>query len=327
MDTPTPLSPEFVRRLHQMVPDTQFETIMASFAVAKPTTLRVNTIKTTVADFKTLFASLGIALMPVEWNDMAFIVRDMPLRELTELDAYKEGKFYVQSLSSMLPPLILDPRPGEHVLDLAAAPGSKTTQIAAMMANTGTIVANDTSRVRLYRLEANLKMQGVTNTTVVNVDGRSLWQDHIEKFDKVLLDAPCSMEGRFRTDDPKSYEDWSLKKVKDLAHLQRWLLRSAVSATKTGGSIVYSTCTLSPEENEEVVDWLLKKEKGHVECEQVTLNRFSFDQPYTKFGDKEYAHGIRKTARIMPSETMEGFYVAKLKKIASTVRTKSLPAR
>ncbi len=242
----------------------------------------------------------------------------MPQRTLMETELYKNGYLYVQSLSSMIPPLVLNPKPDEKVLDLTAAPGSKTTQIAALMHNTGEILANDKSHVRIYKLKANLELQGVTNTQVTQLPGEILWKKLPEFFDKTLVDVPCSMEGRFYTEDEKSYRDWSTNKVKLLQETQKFLLRSGIGCTKVGGTIVYSTCTLSVEENEEVINWILQKEKGNVVLEQIEINGLPTEKSIITWRDKKpFDPSIAKTMRILPSELMEGFFVAKLRKIAS----------
>jgi NOL1/NOP2/sun family putative RNA methylase len=312
---------DFTRRLQQLVPQDKYKQINAALNFKRKTTLRVNTIKCTKETVFGYFTKNGISYSPVPWYTDACVIDSTPLRELTDLDFYKQGFIYVQSLSSMLPPLILDPKTGDRVLDIAAAPGSKTTQMAARMQNKGLIVANDTSKIRSYRLLSNLEVQGVTIAQVTNGDGRSVWQQYPEYFDKTLVDAPCSMEGRFNLSDPKSYEDWSLKKVRDLSILQRTLLRSAISATKTGGTIVYSTCTLSPEENEGVIDWILNKEKGNIRIEDIHIPNLLFDQGISAFAGKQYHPDVARALRIFPSETMEGFFVTKIKKLKSTIPT------
>lgn len=299
------LPDEFIRRLSQLG-------CTNCYFGSRPTTFRINTLKADAPPN-------GFALEQVPWYRDTYIVRNGDLRALTETDEYKNGKLYVQSLSSMLPPLILDPKPGERILDIAAAPGSKTTQMAALMKNRGMIIANDTSHVRRYRLVANLTMQGVTIASIEKEDGRSIWKKYPEYFDSTLVDVPCSMEGRFNEGDSKTYRDWSVKKVKDLSHVQRWMLRSAISATKPGGIIVYSTCTLSPEENEEVIDWILAKERGKIVLEPVTLPDFHFDPPVLRWEAKNYDTHINLTARVHPSELMEGFFIAKIRKVKSTV--------
>lgn len=272
---------EFIRRLKQL-------NIDPAVFKKKPTTFRINTLKINHLQLP------GFEFDFVPNIPGAFILNNKSQKELTQTDVYKNGEIYVQSLSSMMPALVLDPKPGEKILDITAAPGSKTTQMAALMENRGEIVANDASFERIYRLKANLAVQGVTIARVIKNDARAIWQQFPEYFDRVLVDVPCSMEGRFQTNNPKTYQDWSIKKIKILAQLQKWILRSAVSATKPGGTLVYSTCTLNHEENENVIDWILKKEKGNIE--------------------------LVKMERINPSELMEGFFIAKIRKLNSNVR-------
>lgn len=163
-------------------------------------------------------------------------------------------------------------------------------------------------------------MQGVENTMISNLAGQIFWQTHQEQFDKTLVDVPCSMEGRFDTSDPKTYEWWSPGKVKELSEKQKWLLRSAVSSTKPGGVIVYSTCTLAPEENEMVIDWIIKKEKGAVEILPIHIPNCPTRNGLSTYRGKSFTDGMDKTLRIFPDGTMEGFFVAKLGKTKSTVR-------
>lgn len=314
------LPESFVERLPRIIPNAALADVRSAFSVERPTTLRVNTLKISTSALVEGLAERGFIVEPVQWWKHAFILKKGVLRDLTEIDLYKNGSFYVQSFSSMIPALVLDPKPEEKVLDLCAAPGSKTTQMAALMENKGQIVANDNSQIRIYRLLANLRIQGVTNTQTVKSHGQILWQNYREYFDKTLVDVPCSMEGRFFTSDPKSYLHWSMKKVKELAERQRFLLRSAVSATRVGGTVVYSTCTLSPEENESVIDWLLKKEPGVVEVLHIDLPNLIFSPALLSWKDKLFTTEANQTIRILPSSLMEGFYIAKLRKIRSNVR-------
>jgi len=320
MQIAVPLLPEeFLTRLHKLVSPKLYDSVMLAFSGTRPTTLRVNTLKSNPNNLIGALQNAGFSFTPVSWYEDAFILTEGTQRALSETPQYKNGELYVQSLSSMLPPLILDPKPGDRVLDIAAAPGSKTTQMATMMKNRGEIVANDTSQTRIYRLKANMMLQGATIAHISRDDGRSIWKRFPEYFDKTLVDVPCSMEGRFHTNDPKTYQDWSVKKVKDLSHLQRWLLRSAVSATKPGGTIVYSTCTMSPEENEDVIDWALGKERGNITLETVTLPGLHTDAAISGWGAKTFDDSLKNSARIYPTHFMEGFYIAKLKKIRSSV--------
>ena len=316
------LSAEFLRRLERIVPDHRYPEVLEALREPRVVALRVNPLR---ADRREVVAELeaeGFALEPVSWYADAFILRTGTKRELMATAAYAEGKIYLQDLASMVPVLVLAPRPGERVLDLAAAPGSKTTQMAALMGNSGEIVANDVSPARRFKLVANLRQQGVSIARVTAIRGEVLWRSYPEEFDRTLLDAPCSMEGMFKCSDPATYEHWSPRKVKVLARRQAHLLRAAVSATRVGGVIVYSTCTLSPEENEGVVDWLLHKEGDAVELEPVELPGLELWPGLASWQGRSFDPRVSLTARILPSRLMEGFFVARIRKVRS-----NLPAR
>ncbi len=294
--------------------------ILESFGKKRSINVRVNILRASIKEIEDFFKKNNIIYIVISAVPLAFVLPNITTRDVTDLEIYKEGKIYIQSLSSMLPVLVLDPQPGDHILDMAAAPGSKTSQIAAYTANGAEIVANDIDRGRLYKLKAIMAQQGCEHITVTSIPGQTIWQQYPEYFDKVLLDAPCSMEGRFDCQDKKSYKHWSTKKVKNLARLQQWLLRSALSSTKVGGTIVYSTCTISPEENEGAVNWLLEKEKNAVIVEDIALSDLPMHNGFTTCGNTHYLPQLIKTKRIIPTEYYEGFYVAKLKKIQSTVK-------
>ncbi len=313
------LPKKFLERLELIVAQEKRDDVLKAFSQKRPTTLRVNTLKITAVQLIDQLKQAKIELESVPWWKNAFIVKNVSLRQLTELDLYKQGFFYVQSLSSMLPPLFLDPKPGEKVLDITAAPGSKATQMAALMENQGEIVANDNSPIRILKLEANIKIQGVTNAKIEQGAGQMLWTRYPEYFDKALVDVPCSMEGRMCAIDPKSYEHWSTQKIKELTQRQRFLLRAAISATKPGGCIVYSTCTLAPEENEGVVDWILRKEKGAVDIEPIELEKLDYSPGRTSWNNRDYDSRVTQTLRVLPSIVMEGFFVAKFKKLKSNI--------
>jgi len=314
----SPLPVEFLRRLNQMYKNNT-EEILKTFKNPKPTTFRVNTIKASVNEVITALNTQGFESEEVSWYTKAFILRSKTLRELTDTEQYKRGQIYVQNLSSMIPALVLAPNPTDKVLDICAAPGSKATQLAVIMNNQGRITANDSSKNRIYRLEANRERQDARSVRIVENDARSIWQKYPEYFDCTLADVPCSMEGRFTYDDPDSYKDWSVKRLKDMMSLQKWILRSAISATKPGGTIVYSTCTLSPEENEQVIDWILKKEKGNVQVLPIDLPNAPLTQGLVSWADKTYHKSVVQTKRVTPSSLMEGFYIAKLTKLRSSI--------
>lgn len=323
MDTSYQQLPEkFLEKLPLFVPEEKLTSVLQTFIKKRLPSFRINTLKQSAEETVKTLVSFGFDLEKVPWNPDAFVMKNKSIQDLMETDVYKIGEIYIQNLSSMIPALILDLKKTDRVLDMAAAPGSKTTQIAALMGNQGEIVANDISKERLYKLKHNLNEQGVINTTIKSIPGEFIWKRYPEYFDKVLLDAPCSMEGLFDINNPKTYTHWTQKKVKELAIKQTHLLRSAISATIPGGTIVYSTCTLSPEENEAVIDWILQKEGDAIAVELIEIPSLSLAQGITNW-KKGLSDQLTKTARVWPSETMEGFFVAKLRKVRSTITSDS----
>jgi 16S rRNA (cytosine1407-C5)-methyltransferase len=235
-------------------------------------------------------------------------------KTITDLSPYKDGLLYIQSLASQIPVKALDVQPGEKVLDLCAAPGSKTTQLAIAMNCQGELIANEPNRERFFKLLSNLKHQKVDHfVTPKKYPGQNYPAFYAEYFDRVLVDAPCSSESRFIEDDPKSYHYWSAPKVKSLAKLQKKLLTAAIHCVKPGGTIVYSTCSFSPEENELVLHDLLKRypqmEVEEIECAMPSL-------PILKeWNGRELNPSIGKAFRIHPDQKVESFFIAKLKKV------------
>ena len=308
------LPPEFLERLARILPASEHDAVLRSFSQAKPTTFRVNTLHASVEAVRTELEGAGFQLDPVSWRPGAFMLRQGELERLQETEVYKTGKVYVQSLSSMMPALALDPQPGERILDLTAAPGSKTTQMACLMNGQGTIVANDNNRPRFYKLKANVKMQGASNVEVSLRYGESFGQRPGE-FDRVLVDAPCSTEGRFYLPKPASYQFWKPRKMHEMAHKQRKLLAAGLHTLKPGGVLVYSTCTFAPEENEAVVDWALKKYAHLVSLEPITLPIQNVSPGLVGWEDRSYHPELRQAVRILPNTVMEGFFMAKLRKV------------
>ncbi len=298
-----------------MLPGNKFDSVIHTFSIRRPTTIRANTLKITGAELRRQLLDMGIKADTVFWNKEAFIIQNRTLRDLQKLKLYEEGYFYVQSLSSMIPPLVLDPIKGEKILDMAAAPGSKTTQMAALMENSGEIIANEPNSVRMQKLQANLHTQNVSNVKLISQDGGNIYKTYPDYFDKVLVDAPCSGEGRICVYYPDSYRYWSIRNVNNFAALQKRLLISALLSVKPGGVVVYSTCTLSPEENEEVISYVLEKSQGFVETEPISVQTLKFAPPFMSFGDKIYHREVTNCVRIYPSNIMVGFFIAKLRKI------------
>ena len=226
------------------------------------------------------------------------------------------GYYYLQEIASMFPVLVLNPKENEVILDLCSAPGSKTTQIAAKMNNTGTIIANDYKLGRIKILASNLERCGVTNTIITRSTGERICKrlkDEDFKVDKILVDAPCSGEGTIRG-TPKTLQMWNIKRIFSLSRIQKTLLERAIELLEDGGEIVYSTCTHAPEENEEVIDFILKKYKN-VSVEKISLPKeIKSREGIKKWQEKEYLEDIKYSCRIYPQDNdTEGFFIAKLK--------------
>ncbi len=304
-ETKNRLPKEFVENIYEMFSPGVVDGILRGFLEKRYTTLRVNTLKTNIQEVMRYFKEINIKFERVLWYKDALVIKNATEKDLQKLELYKEGKIYLQSLPSIVPPLVLDPKPGEKVLDLTAAPGGKTTEIASFMENKGYILANELDKLRCERLKYNVELQGAS---IVNVNcgrGEKIGSEHEGEFDRVLLDAPCSGEGRFTMYNVQSYKTWSAKTVQELSKLQKKLLKSAYTALKTGGTLVYSTCTLNKEENEKVLDWAIKE----LRLKLVNID-LEIKDAIPAVND-EMDKSINKAIRILPSKNMEGFFVAK----------------
>ncbi|MBN8589836.1 MAG: RsmB/NOP family class I SAM-dependent RNA methyltransferase [Rhodothermia bacterium] len=304
----------FTERLSRIIPTQILDSVYQSFVAPPATGFRINTLRaTTEAVYAALQAS-DIKFHTVDWYPLGFWVFPEDRTRLLSHPVYHQQWIYVQNLSSMVPVLLLEPQRDEHILDLAAAPGSKTLQMAAMMQNTGTIAAVEVVRKRFFQLQANLKAQGATNVRTFLKDGTSIWRHRPNFFDRVLIDAPCSTEARFREEAPETFRYWSLRKVREMAWKQNQLLHSAIRCARPGGTIVYSTCSYAPEENEAVLDAALRHFEGIISIEPMAVH-FSNTQPalHTWEGNI-FLPEVRHAVRILPTQQMEGFFVAKIRK-------------
>ncbi len=282
-------------------------------SVKKPflNSIRVNTLKISVEELKERLKSKGWKIKQFDWYEHGFFVFK-PESKLGATLEFSLGYYYVQEAASMVPPLILDPKPGEVILDVCAAPGSKTTQMAQLMKNRGIIVANDVKLDRLVALGANLQRCGVANTIVTQMDGIKFAKLK-QKFDKVLVDAPCSGTGTLRS-NPVVINEVSIGGIKRLSKLQKRLVLAGLNSLKEDGVLVYSTCSLEPEENEEVIDFLLKKEDA--EIEKIRLKKFKFRKGLKSWEEKEFDGRVKKCVRIYPQDNFtDGFFIAKVRKV------------
>ncbi|MCS7134555.1 MAG: RsmB/NOP family class I SAM-dependent RNA methyltransferase [Candidatus Pacearchaeota archaeon] len=278
-----------------------------------PNVIRCNTLKISCKDLKKKLEEKWNVLQPYELHPEIMIIEsELKSGELGKALEHQLGYYYVQELASMQAPIALQPKPHEKVLDLCAAPGSKTTQIAALMKNKGLIIANDIKIERIRALNSNLERCGCTNVIITKMRGNILCKKLAKKeffFDKILVDAPCSGEGTIRF-DCSVLRMWNLDMIKRLSGLQKKLLASAVSCLKSGGFLVYSTCTFSPEENEEVVQFAL---------DNFPLELVDFELPLkarpglVEWQGKKFSPEMRKCKRIWPQDNnTEGFFIAKL---------------
>jgi NOL1/NOP2/sun family putative RNA methylase len=266
--------------------------------------IRINTIKTSVPKMKSMLKSWHAERVP--WCKSGFYVDAYAIGNAAE---HFLGYIYVQEAASMIPPFALGVLPSDTVLDLCAAPGSKTTQMAAMMDNAGVIIANDVIMSRISALRFNLQRCGVFNTVITRMDAKRLRVK--DYFDKVLLDAPCSGIGAIR----KNWDIakmWSKAIIRKLASDQKHMILSAFDALKPGGILVYSTCTLSPEENEGVIDFLLENRHAKVIGFKLDIKR---DELVLEWDGRQFDNSIKDCLRIYPqTNDTEGFFVAKVKR-------------
>ena len=297
---------EFIEEIYKNFSPRIADKILIGMSEKRLTTLRVNTIKFNMEDLLKILQKENIEYENVEWYNDALIIKNADEKKIQNLDIYTNGYIYLQSLSSMIPPIILNPKKEEKVLDLTAAPGSKTTQMAAMMENDGYILANELDKIRCERLKYNVNMQGAEIVEVINMPGENVGEKYPNTFDKVLLDVPCSGEGRFLVSDEKTYKNWSTKQVQDLVEIQKKLFESAVEALKAGGEMVYSTCTLNLKENEEIVNYAIKN--LNVKVEEINIEL----KDKAKGISKGYDSSLKNTIRVLPNKYQEGFYVAKI---------------
>jgi len=344
----THIPERFFERLDEMFGRSLSLKIQDTF-IERPTTFRINTLKPQDQNVVRLLQQDKIMVEKVAWCSDAYILKNSSKRELTKLDIYEKGGIYIQSLASMVPPLVLDPRPGEKILDLTAAPGSKTSQIAAMMGRQGELVANDKNKVRFFKLKHNMEGLGVVDNfspyqgEPEGVDrktkdgfakrphptspdrggdwlfslrmepGHVLCQEYPEYFDKILLDAPCSSETRFVSTLPRTFMFWKERKIKEMAYAQRKLLLAAWGALKPGGTLVYSTCTFAPEENEMQISRLLERAPD-AKVEKVRIDGLKALPTVKEWKGKEVHKDVQKCLRILPTKSVQGFFVAKIKK-------------
>lgn len=302
---------EAIKRLPQYLYDSLIEQydrnivdeIIRGYLAERLTTLRVNLLKADVNYVLNVLKENGIKCDRVSWSNEALIVKNKDEKALQQLGIYKEGMIYLQSLSSMLPPIVLGPKKNKMILDMASAPGGKTSQMASLTNNESKIVALELDPIRFEKLKYNLDKQGATSVTPILCDGRKFVTE--TTFDQILLDAPCSGSGTVDVNNKASYVSFSEKLVNKCASTQYAMLKNAVSLLKKGQTMVYSTCSILKKENEDIINKILEENKD-ISVVPIFINGMN--------SLPTLPCSIKGALVIRPSESYEGFFVCKLRK-------------
>lgn len=296
---------EFTEKMKKLMDEAEYDEFIGALNGERQYGLRVNTLKISVEDFLKISP---FRLEPVPWAADGFYIsgEDAPGKH----PFYHSGLYYIQEPSAMLPGQILGARPGEKVLDLCAAPGGKTVQIAAAMKGRGLLVSNDVNADRVKALVKNIELCGVRNAIVLNETPEKLARNFPGYFDRVIIDAPCSGEGMFRKDEAAARR-WESFKCERCAGLQEPILRSADILLKPGGTLVYSTCTFAPEEDEQMIAGFMRQHDGYELVDIPKTAGIEGGRPQWVGGDKAF----EKAARLWPHKVRgEGHFAAKLVK-------------
>jgi tRNA (cytosine49-C5)-methyltransferase len=307
------VKPAFEARYRQLLGES-YERFMEYSLSFNRRAIRVNTLKISVPELVARLEKEWI-LTPVPWASECFWIThrgigDDHRRDVGNLLEHALGYIYVQEPASAIPPLVLDPKPGEAVLDMCAAPGSKTSQIAAMMQNDGFLHANEYSGSRIASLGINLQRLGVSCAVITCSDGNRL--DKNVLYDRILVDGPCSGTGTIRK-SPKTLVIWNPNMIKRLGRTQLALLNNAYKHLKVGGVMVYSTCTLEPDENEGVVHKFLESNPD-MDVLPISLNIVR-SQPIREWDGVVFDSRVSLALRIYPQDNdSEGFFVCKFVK-------------
>lgn len=307
---------EMIELFMQLFPPAACFAFIEANETHRPVTIRTNTLRAKRRDLAKTLIQRGVNLDPVaQWSKVGLKIFEstVPIGATPE---YLAGHYILQSPSSFLPVMALCPQPKERILDMAAAPGGKTTYIGQLMKNQGVLFANDIKKERLKSLTANIQRLGISNAVVTNHDGRN-YPKIMTGFDRVLLDAPCTGLGVISR-DPSIKGQKTVAEIRKMAHLQKELLLAAIDCvdahSKTGGYIVYSTCSVAVEENEWVVDYCLSKR--YVKIVETGIDVGEAGLP--KYKEHRFHPSIKNTRRIYPhTHNMDGFYFAKIKKYAN----------
>ena len=295
--------PEFlIEMLKQQYGEEITSKILEGYSQKRMVTFRVNTLKTSIEKVEEVLKNNNIEFKKVSWSDVAYIVKNVREDTLKELEIYKNGEIYLQSLSSMLPPIVLEPKENTDILDMCAAPGGKTTELASLTNNNANITACELNKIRIEKLKYNIEKQGATSVYIMQEDSRRI--NDFFSFDNILLDAPCSGSGTLNVEDVNLEKTFTKKLIEKSQKAQLELLNKAVKILKQGQEMVYSTCSILNVENEKIVSKILKNNKV-----EIVPIEFKGKEELPLLSTK-----IDGTLCVMPTELYEGFFIAKIRK-------------
>lgn len=295
--------PEFlIEMLNQQYGEKMTSKILEGYSQKRMVTFRVNTLKTSIEKVEEVLKNNNIEFEKVFWSDVAYIVKNVREDTLKELEIYKKGEIYLQSLSSMLPPIVLEPKENTDILDMCAAPGGKTTELASLTNNNANITACELNKIRIEKLKYNIEKQGAMSVYIMQEDSRRI--NDFFSFDNILLDAPCSGSGTLNVEDVNLEKIFTKKLIEKSQKAQLELLNKAVKILKQGQEMVYSTCSILNVENEEIVNKILKNNKV-----EIVPIEFEGKEKLPLLPTK-----IDGTLCVMPTELYEGFFIAKIRK-------------
>ena len=303
MENNEKMVPKFlIEMLNQQYGEEITSKILEGYSQKRMVTFRVNTLKTSIEKVEKVLKNNNIEFKKVSWSDVAYIVKNVREDTLKELEVYKKGEIYLQSLSSMLPPIVLEPKENTDILDMCAAPGGKTTELASLTNNNANITACELNKIRIEKLKYNIEKQGATSVYIMQEDSRRI--NDFFSFDNILLDAPCSGSGTLNVEDVNLEKTFTEKLIEKSQKAQLELLSKAIKILKQGQEMVYSTCSILNVENEEIVSKILKNNKV-----EIVPIEFKGKEELPLLPTK-----IDGTLCVMPTELYEGFFIAKIRK-------------
>ncbi len=319
-DEISPLPSDFVQRLTTIIPTDQHSTVFASFAEPKSVAFRVNRLLSTTQEVLVHLQAEGIDCQSVSWLPEAFTVADQQRSLLTRHEWVNAGKIYIHNLSSMMATMVLAPQPEETILDMAAAPGGKTLHMAAQMEGRGFLSAVEVVSSRFYKLKENLRRGGAAFVRTYLMDGRQVPRKTGPRFDRVLLDAPCSGEARFHQSQPDSFDKWSPRKIRECSRKQLGLIQAGFDALRPGGRMLYCTCSFAPEENEAIVQHLLDKRAPSCQLLEIDLPFANWQAGLAQWERWTFDPSLQQCRRILPTTDHDGLFMALIEKTETVPR-------